>query len=403
MKDTHRGLVTRGLAKLRDLRARRRRRLRAERRAAGRKGLRAALRDFSSPSWVGGLGLTAVIAGVSAPVITGLAGAGALAQGLVALLVLVALHVKFVTETPVRRAGAWWIVAVQAWLTYLPLTVFGAAWIPVCGLLTGALLVMAGRIRSTVLVLLALACGPVVLASPDRSMIDPLWALVSPMVGVAEYAMITLAKQAERLGEARTDVMRRAVALERRRFTRDLHDLVGHRLTVLVLKVQLLERLVAEGDVKAQTEVSETLELLRNLSTDVRAVAHGLRSSSLAAELGSARSLLESARVRCQIRVSCRDLPGDVEEALTHALREGVTNVLRHAEARQCSVHLLERDHMVRLTIRNDGVRPPRRPGDAGQGLLNLADRVSILGGWLEATSSRTGQFTFSVYVPRKK
>lgn len=351
---------------------------------------------------MGGAGLAAGIAGLTIPVLIGLAGAGMAVEGAAALLVLLGLHVKFITETPVRRAGAWWIVGVQAWLTYLPLTVFGTVWTPVCGLLAGALLVMAGRIRSIVLVLLALACGPVVLAAPEPSMIHPLWALAAPLIGVAEYAVVTLTRRTHLLGEARTEVMRKAVALERRRFTRDLHDLVGHRLTVLVLRVQLLERLVAEQDAKAQDEVSETLEMLRTLSADVRAVAHGLRSSSLAAELGSARSLLESARVRCQIRMSCRDLPEEVEEALTHALREGVTNVLRHAEARQCSLHLLERDQMVRLTIRNDGVRPPRRPGDAGQGLLNLAERVSSLGGWLEATSSRTGQFTFSVYVPRK-
>ncbi|MGP4097433.1 sensor histidine kinase [Nonomuraea sp. KM90] len=376
MKDTHRGLLSRA---------------------------RAELDDLSSPYWVGGLGLVAGIVGLAAPVVIGLAGAGMLAEGVMTLLVLLVLHVKFVTEIPARRASGWWIVAVQAWLTYLPLTVFGAVWTPVCGLLTGALLVMAGRIRSIVLVALALACGPVVLAAPEPATIHPLWAVAAPLVGIAEYAVVTLAGRARRLGEARTEVMRRAVALERRRFTRDLHDLVGHRLTVLVLKVQLLDRLVAERDAKAQDEVGEVLELLRNLSADVRAVAHGLRSSSLAAELGSARSLLESVRVRCQIRVSCRDLPAEVEEALTHALREGVTNVLRHAEARQCSVHLLERDQMVRLTIRNDGVRPPRRPGEAGQGLLNLAERVSGLGGWLEATSSRSGQFTFSVYVPRKK
>ncbi|WP_157549544.1 sensor histidine kinase [Nonomuraea candida] len=364
---------------------------------------RAKLDDLSSPRWAGRAGLVAGIAGLSVAVLAGLAGAGRVVEGAVTLLVLLVLHVKFITETPARRAGSWWIVAVQAWLTYLPLTVFGAAWTPVCGLLTGALLVMAGRIRSIVLVLLALACGPVMLAAPDATMIDPVWALAAPLAGVAEYAIVSLARRAGQLAEARTEVMRKAVVLERRRFTRDLHDLVGHRLTVLVLKVQLLERLIAERDPKARDEVSETLELLRVLSSDVRAVAHGLRSSSLAAELGSARSLLESARVRCQIRVACRDLPHEVEEALTHALREGVTNVLRHAEARQCSVHLLERDQMVRLTIRNDGVRPPRRPGDAGQGLLNLAERVSGLGGWLEATSSRTGQFTFSVYVPHKK
>ncbi|MEV0389827.1 histidine kinase [Nonomuraea sp. NPDC050643] len=365
--------------------------------------MRAKLEDSSSALWVGGLGLAAGIVGIAVPVVVGLAGSGLVIEGTATLLVLLSLHVKFITEVPKRRAGAWWIVAVQAWLTYLPLTIFGAAWTPMCGLLAGALLVTAGRIRSVVLALLALACGPVVLAAPEPSMIHPLWAILSPLVGAAEFAVVTLARRTRELTEARTEVMRKAVALERRRFTRDLHDLVGHRLTVLVLKAQLIERLVAEGDEKAADEVTTTLDLLRDLSADVRAVAHGLRSSSLAPELGSARSLLESVRVRCQIRVSCRDLPENVEEALTHALREGVTNVLRHAEARQCSIHLVEREHMVRLTIRNDGVRPPRRPGDAGQGLLNLAERVSSLGGWLEATSSRTGQFTFSVYVPRKK
>ncbi|MEO3869915.1 histidine kinase [Nonomuraea sp. B12E4] len=331
------------------------------------------------------------------PVVVELARAGPAVEGTVTLLVLLALHVKFIL------AGSWWIVAVQAWLTYLPITVFGAAWTPVCGLLAGALLVTAGRIRSIVLVALALACGPVLLFAPDQSKIHAGWAIVGPLVGLVEYALVTLARRARLLGEARTEVMRKAVALERRRFTRDLHDLVGHRLTVLVLKTQLLQRLVAEGDERARAEVSEMLVLLTNLSADVRAVAHGLRSSSLAAELGSARSLLESVRVRCQIKMACRELPPEVEEALTHALREGVTNVLRHAEARQCSIHLLERDQLVRLSIRNDGVRPPRRPGDAGQGLLNLAERVSGLGGWLEATSSRSGQFTFTVYVPQKK
>ncbi|HEX4813545.1 MAG TPA: histidine kinase [Nonomuraea sp.] len=359
---------------------------------------------FSSPLWPGGLGLVAGGAALCVPVVSGLAAAGTAVEGSVTLVVLLALHARFVMETPVREAGSWWLVAVQAWLTYLPLTVFGAAWTPVCGLMAGALLVMADRIGSLVLALLAPASGLVLLAAPRPEGVHLLWAVAGPLVGLVEYALVALTRRARRLAGARTDVMRRAVELERRRFTRDLHDLVGHRLAVLVLKAQLVQRLVAERDPKARAEIGETIELLRDLSADVRAVAHGLRSSSLAAELNSARALLESARIRSQIKVSCRDLPADVEEALTHALREGVTNVLRHADARQCALHLLERDRMIRLTIRNDGVRPPRRPGDAaGQGLLNLAERVAGLGGWLEATSSRAGQFTFSVYVPRKK
>jgi two-component system, NarL family, sensor histidine kinase DesK len=356
----------------------------------------------ASPFWTGGLGLVAGGAALAVPVQIGLAKSGLVIGGTVTLVVLLIVHGRFVLETPVRRAGSWWLVAVQAWLTYLPLAVFGPAWTPMCGLLAGALLVVAARIRSIVLVVLALASGPVLLAAPGHWLIDPVWAVVSPLIGIVEYVVFSLMTRAHRLAGARTDVMRKAVTMERHRFTRDLHDLVGHRLTVLVLKAQLIQRLVCVGDERAREEVGETLELLHSLSADVRAVAHGLRSSTFADELGSARALLESARVRCQIRVSCRDLPEDVEEALTHALREGVTNVLRHAEAGQCSIHLLERDKLVRLSIKNDGVRPPRRPGDAGHGLFNLAERVSGLGGWLEASSSRTGQFSFSVYVPRQ-
>ncbi|MEV4397709.1 histidine kinase [Nonomuraea sp. NPDC049607] len=360
------------------------------------------MHSLSSPSWAGGLGLVAGGVGLAIPVQAGLAGSGLVVEGSVALAVLLTLHGRFVLEEPSRRAGAWWLVAVQAWLTYVPLAVFGPAWTPVCGLLAGALLVVASRIRSVVLVVLALSCGPVLLAAPSWQ-VEPAWALACPLVGVVEFALLSLLAQVRRLAGARTDVMRQAVTLERRRFTRDLHDLVGHRLTVLTLKARLIQRLVAEGDEKARQELTETLDLLRELSADVRAVAHGrLRSSSLAAEMSSARALLESARVRCQIRVACRDLHPDVEEALTHALREGVTNVLRHAEAGQCWIQLMERDNVVRLSIRNDGVRPPRRPGDAGQGLLNLAERVSALGGWLEASTSRGGQFSFSVYAPRR-
>jgi two-component system sensor histidine kinase DesK len=353
----------------------------------------------SSPLAMAWLTLTAGMAAVTVPVLWALKGSEFAAA--VTLLVLVALHAEFVLGSLVRGAVGWWLVGVQAWLTYLPLAIFGAAWTPACGLLAGALLLVADRIRSLPLVALALGCGPVLLAAPREGLADRGWAMAGPVLGLTEYALVSLAARAEWLATARTDAIRTTVAQERRRFTRDLHDLVGHRLTVLVLKAQLIERLVEEENEKAKLEVGETLELLRTLAGDVRSVAHGGRRSSLEGELTSARALLESVGVRCEIKVSCRDLPGDVADALTHALREGVTNVLRHAEARECGIQLLERDELVRLSIKNDGARPARRNGDSGQGLMNLTERVAGLGGWLEITAVRSGQFTFSVYVPQ--
>ncbi|HUR02796.1 MAG TPA: histidine kinase [Nonomuraea sp.] len=354
-----------------------------------------------SPLNMAWLAFTAGLLALTVPVQWELAGSGSSLTASVTLLVLLAVHAQFVLGTLARGSAAWWLVGVQAWLTYLPLALFGAAWTPVCGLLAGALLLMAERIRSTALLALAVCCGPVLLAAPHEALTDRGWALAGPVLGLMEFALVSLAARARQLAAARTDAIRTTVALERRRFSRDLHDLVGHRLTALVLKTQLIERLVEEDNEKAKLEVGETLELLRVLAGDVRAVAHGQRRSSLEREMSSARALLESVGVRCQIRVSCRELPGDVADALTHALREGVTNVLRHAEARRCAIQLLEGDQLVRLSIKNDGVRPVRRAGESGQGLMNLTERVSEVGGWLEITAVRSDQFTFSVYVPQ--
>ncbi|MBN6052077.1 hypothetical protein JYK22_09050, partial [Nonomuraea sp. RK-328] len=383
-----------------------------------------------SPLLLGRVALAAGLAGVTAPVQTALpaAGPGWAFAGPAVLMALLAVHARFLFGVLARREGGWWLVGAQAWLTYLPMPWYGAAWTPVCGLLSGALLVTAYRIRSTALVALAVACGPVLLWAPPGALTHTGWAVAAPALGLAEYAVVTLAGRAHWLALARNDVIERAVALERRRFTRDLHDLVGHRLAVLVLKAQLVERLVREDDPKAGMEAGETLELLRVLASDVRAVAHGAGPASLESELASARALLESVGVRCDVRVSCRDMPGEVSEALVHVLREGVTNILRHAAARRCVIRLDEQDRLIRLSIRNDGVRPGRRrdglnarrdcdgmnarrdgdglnarldgDGDGGAGLANLTERVALLGGWLE-TEIRDGEFAFSVFVPR--
>ncbi|MCA2189212.1 sensor histidine kinase [Nonomuraea cavernae] len=357
----------------------------------------------SSPLTLGGLGLMAGVPALTVPVHRGLADSGHAVAGSAVLLVLLAVHARFVLLILARKGVGWWLVAAQAGLTYLPLPVVGAAWIPVSGLLCGALLLVAQQVRSFAVAALAMACGPVLLAAPPEALTYAGWAVAAPLLGLVEFALVGLAVQADRLSATRSDVIHRAVVIERRRFTRDLHDLVGHRLTVLVLKAQLIQRLVHERDEKAGQVVDETLTLLRALASDVRAVAHGEQRSSLELELSSARALLESVGIRCQMRVSCRDLPREVAEALTHTLREGVTNVLRHATARECVIQLLEQDRLVSLSISNDGVLQRRRPKDGGQGLINLTERVTVLGGRLETTSLRGGRFLFTVHIPRNQ
>ncbi|MFI6595722.1 sensor histidine kinase [Nonomuraea sp. NPDC050536] len=166
---------------------------------------------------------------------------------------------------------------------------------------------------------------------------------------------------------------------------------------MLVLKTGLIQRLVETGDGKAAGEVGETLELVRDLAGDVRAVAHGSAGCSLEDELAAARALLESVGVRCQINVRCRDLSGRMAQALTYVLREAITNVLRHAAAQECAIRLVERGGVVELSVWNDGVRPSRAEG--GIGLADLAERVAELGGWATLGDACNGQFAFTVHM----
>lgn len=337
---------------------------------------------------------------LAAVVFSGLHDTPHLWAAVLALAVLLAIHLLYLLGALAGFRGGWWTIAVAAWLTYLPLALLGPAWTPLCAPLTGSLLLAAARIRSPVLVAAALACGPVLLLAPRPALVQQEWAIASPVAGLVEYALVVLASRAHRLAVARTDLIHRAVAQERRRFTRDLHDLVGHRLTVLVLKAELIQRLVETGDGKAVGEVGETLELVRDLAGDVRAVAHGGTRFSLEDELAAARALLESVGVRCRINVSCRDLSGGIAQALTFVLREAISNVLRHAAARECAIRLVERGELVELSVWNDGVRPSRAH-EGGIGLANLTERVTELGGWATVGDSRNGQFAFTVHLPR--
>ncbi|MFI0418575.1 sensor histidine kinase [Spongiactinospora sp. 9N601] len=363
-----------------------------------------------SPARLSGLALAAGISGLVGRVLAGAATAAGRGDPMVwpvvamALPAFLLLHAGALHRAFSGRGAPWWVTGGQVALTYLPMPVVGPAWAPMCGLLAGAVFMSADRRRSPLVLVAACACGPVLLLVPGGG--GGVWAAAVPMIGLAEYALVSLAARARRLMSAQTEMVRRAVGLERRRFTRDLHDLVGHRLAVLVLKIELTQRLYDDGDTRVRDEIKELLDLARNLTGDVRSVAHGLRASSLETELSSARAVLESTGVRCQIKVTCRRLPAEATEVLAYVLREGVTNILRHTRARECAIQLVERDGLVRLSMTNDGVMPPYRRDrgetrSGGNGLLNLGERVSELGGWLDATTGQRGLFRLAVYFPR--
>ncbi|MFI9721190.1 histidine kinase [Streptomyces sp. NPDC052396] len=180
---------------------------------------------------------------------------------------------------------------------------------------------------------------------------------------------------------------RLAVAEERLRFGRDMHDVLGRNLTVIALKTELAGQLVRRaepGSPAALEQLAEVQRIARESQRDMREVVRGYREVDLRTELTGARGVLASAGIDCQVEDSAREvLPGPVQSVLAWVVREGTTNVLRHSDARRCAVRLSVTDGVAVLVVENDGARADDGTGGEGSGLAGLRDRLAALGGAL--------------------
>ena len=206
------------------------------------------------------------------------------------------------------------------------------------------------------------------------------------------------------LRAAREEIARLAVAEERLRFARDLHDLLGHSLSLITLKGELAARLLPSSPEKAATEVRDIEGVARQALREVREAVAGYRRPTLDEELRSAREMLEAAGISCRIEAGADVLPGATDAVLAWAVREGVTNVIRHSRAKHCEIRVTRRDEELRAQITDDGQGPsPERDGaSAGSGLSGLAERVAASGGALEAKPLTGGGFCLYVSLPAR-
>ncbi|MDP5183677.1 sensor histidine kinase [Blastococcus sp. BMG 814] len=199
------------------------------------------------------------------------------------------------------------------------------------------------------------------------------------------------------LVEAREELARNAVAEERLRFARDLHDLLGHSLSLIALKSELAGRLAERDPARARQEMADVEAAARRALAEVRDAVSGYRQVSLAQALAEGRSALSAAGISLRARAPGRPLPGPVDAVLGWVVREATTNVLRHSGARSVTVTLRAGDDDVRLTIADDG-----RGGDApaGTGLCGLAERVAAVGGRLDHGQGEGAGFRLTASVP---
>lgn len=192
------------------------------------------------------------------------------------------------------------------------------------------------------------------------------------------------------------EVRRLATTAERERIGRDLHDLLGHTLSLITLKLELARKLHDRGDARARQEIGEAEDIAREALAQVRSAVTGIRASDLAGELASARLLLECQQVHLQYAPPPA-MPVDTERALALVLREAATNIARHAQATQARVEFLLEGRMLSMQIRDDG-----RGGvqSEGNGLCGMRERVAVLGGQLAVQSMRGEGTVLSVRVP---
>jgi len=240
------------------------------------------------------------------------------------------------------------------------------------------------------------------IALVDWLQLIPLMLLVRGL-GLDMIGMTRLSGALRKLYSTQEELACLKVEEERLRMARDLHDLLGHTLSLITLKSKLAGRLVEQEPARAAQEIREVEYVARQALREVREAVTGYRQPRLANEVDSARQLLEAAGIACSLEYTELELPASSDAVLAWTVREGVTNVIRHSHARHCVIRLNCDHNTARAEVINDGnlrERASSAQGRVGLGLSGLTERVTSLGGSIEAGPVRTpGRTGFRLYV----
>jgi two-component system, NarL family, sensor histidine kinase DesK len=254
--------------------------------------------------------------------------------------------------------------------------------------------------------------------------------LIAPLAALFAYSATGRAETLAKLRRTRAELARAAVAEERLRIARDLHDLLGHSLSLITLKAELAGRIIGTDPDRAASEISELESVARQSLADVRGAVAGFRQPDLAGELVAARQLLDAAGIAADITSAEKTagLPREVDSAMAWAVREGATNVVRHSTATRVFITVSVDAARAVAEIRDNGQPAPSgngpsatsasapaelpagpdgratlarpRPAFAGSGLAGLAERVRSLGGEIAAGAVGGHGFLLRVAIP---
>jgi two-component system sensor histidine kinase DesK len=322
--------------------------------------------------------------------------------GLVALAVFVVWYLAVFSSIRASRWQLWKVRLGRGWGAIGLLIVFGALTIPASGV--HGLTTLVYIVSASVMVLPvrhAAILGGTLVALVLVLDAAPGWNTGSSLVfgmivaGLAVWGVRQMIARNADLHAAHQEIARLAVAEERSRTARDLHDILGHSLTVITVKAELAGRLIQVDPARAEREVNDLERLSREALADIRRTVSGYRQVTLAGELVSARAALDAAGIEAELPTAVDEIPGDRRELFGWVVREGTTNVIRHSGARQCVVSVCSNA----VEIADDGRGPSEQPADAktSSGLRGLSERVEQAGGVLTVGDSNLGGFLLRV------
>ena len=247
-------------------------------------------------------------------------------------------------------------------------------------------------------------------AHPDWSYLGQ-GAILIAGVGIVTICIVRTITTGRELQLAREEIARLAVTAERLRIARDLHDLLGHNLSLITLKSELAGRLISVAPERAANEIGDVEHVARTTLQEVREAVGNYRQSTLANELLAAQQILMAAGIvyTCEENEDIQGtLPPVIEAVLSWTVREGVTNVIRHSRARHCTVRVTRDTHDAHVEVIDDGTKTSVLPAahivktasTASNGLRGLTERIAALGGRCEAQAQERGGFRLAVSVP---
>lgn len=220
----------------------------------------------------------------------------------------------------------------------------------------------------------------------------------SLVIGFGNLVAAQRMRAGHKLGLAHEEIAHLAKVAERERIARDLHDVLGHTLSVVVLKTELAGKLMDRDPERARSEIREVEAIARKALTEVREAITGYRCEGLTAEIEHARKTLEAAGITLEYDARPPEIAPAAETVLSLILREAVTNIVRHAHASRCQIILGGNSSGTRLVVEDDGRGGIRQEGN---GLRGMRERVDSLGGQFHVESGKGTRLVIEIPVQR--